>query len=119
MLDRHGRLPGKAAVNAKDGPKVFALAEDNLTLVLGSLAGKGFTRILVEAGTILSTAFLQEGFVDRLYWFRAPMVIGDTGKAAFGEGFSTVLSQVARWHHCSHMIFDNDMLDIFECSQAS
>ena len=47
--------------------------------VLTKLAETGLTRILVEGGAILATTLLKAGLVDRLYWFRAPIVIGGDG----------------------------------------
>ena len=119
VLDRQGRLPAKATVNAKDGVQVMALADKTLADVLKRLAENGITRVMVEAGATLSTAFLQAGLVDRLYWFRAPIVIGGNGLSVFGDGFPEMLSQLARWRQSDHIILENDTLDIFECSQAS
>ena len=116
VLDRKGRLPAKAAIH---GAQLLSLAEETLPAALKTLADKGITRVLVEAGPTLSTAFLQAGLVDRLYWFRAPMLIGGDGLPAIGSGFATELSQLARWKQSEHSIFGNDTLDIFECSQAS
>lgn len=83
------------------------------------LAQQGITRLLVEAGAALSTAFLQSGLVDRMYWFRAPLVIGNDGLAAFGGGFTPALSQLARWHVVEHVTLSPDSMDIMECSPAS
>lgn len=47
--------------------------------VLQELAQRGLTRVLLEGGAQTATAFLQAGLVDRLEWFRAPMVIGADG----------------------------------------
>lgn len=53
----------------------------SLSHAIELLAERGVTRLLVEAGPTLSTAFMEAKLVDRLYWFRAPVLIGD-GKAA-------------------------------------
>lgn len=52
--------------------------------LLAVLAGKGVTRLLVEAGPALATAILRAGLVDALAWFRAPSLIGGDGLAAVG-----------------------------------
>ena len=44
--------------------------------VLATLAEQGITRVLVEGGATLATAFLRAGLVDRLYQFDAPLLIG-------------------------------------------
>ena len=42
--------------------------------VLAALARQGITRVLVEGGATLATAFLREGLVDRLYLFEVPLL---------------------------------------------
>ncbi len=91
----------------------------DITEAMSLLAQQGITRLLVEAGAALSTAFLQSGLVDRMYWFRAPLVIGNDGLAAFGNGFSPALSQLARWHVVEHVTLPPDSMDILECSPVS
>jgi diaminohydroxyphosphoribosylaminopyrimidine deaminase/5-amino-6-(5-phosphoribosylamino)uracil reductase len=82
------------------------------------LAQQGITRLLVEAGAQLSTAFLQSGLVDRMYWFRAPVLIGNDGLAAVDAGFAQSLTQLARWKTLEHHYLHPDSLDILECLPA-
>ncbi len=49
---------------------------------LRALGGRGLTSVLVEGGGGLAASLLREGLVDRLVWFRAPMMIGADGLAA-------------------------------------
>ncbi|MDE3016786.1 MAG: bifunctional diaminohydroxyphosphoribosylaminopyrimidine deaminase/5-amino-6-(5-phosphoribosylamino)uracil reductase RibD [Pseudomonadota bacterium] len=90
VFDRQRRLPedSRLAMTAKDVPlwETALPVEEAVTW----LAEKGITRLLVEAGQKLSSAFLHSGLVDRIYWFRSPMVIGEGGLPAFGEGVSLV-----------------------------
>jgi len=106
LFDRKGRLPK----NAKLQPQwVFT---SPLSEALEFLTEKGITRLLVEAGTTLSTAFLQNGLVDRIYWFRAPVVIGEKGMPALNiesVPFKTI----------DQISLQPDTLDILECSPAS
>lgn len=57
---------------------------EDLTEVLAGLAERGITRLLVEGGAGLAGSLLRAGFVDRLAWFQAPIVIGSDGKSAVG-----------------------------------
>ena len=41
----------------------------NLKSVLSNLRSKGFNRILVEGGSELSSSFLEDNFVNLVYWF--------------------------------------------------
>lgn len=59
----------------------------SVTAALQALGARGITRLLVEAGGRLVAGFFRVGMVDRLVWYRAPMVIGGDGisaAAAFG-----------------------------------
>jgi diaminohydroxyphosphoribosylaminopyrimidine deaminase/5-amino-6-(5-phosphoribosylamino)uracil reductase len=53
--------------------------------VLAALASRGITRVLAEGGAELATSLLRARLVDRLAWFRAPVLIGGDGRAAIGD----------------------------------
>lgn len=59
----------------------LASAEGRLDLVetLKSLAGRGITRLMIEAGPILTTAFVKADLVDEAFVFHAPHPIGPDG----------------------------------------
>ena len=123
VFDRNGRLPknSQLAKTAKDVPVWIIpspLLGEELAPAINHLTEKGITRLLVEAGPTLSTAFLQSGLVDRIYWFRAPIVIGNDGLAAAGNGFSAELAKLARWQSVERIFLQPDTLEILECSQA-
>ncbi|WP_193180520.1 bifunctional diaminohydroxyphosphoribosylaminopyrimidine deaminase/5-amino-6-(5-phosphoribosylamino)uracil reductase RibD [Nisaea sediminum] len=54
----------------------------DLEAVLKLLAERGITRLMVESGGELATAFLRRELVDELVWFRAPAIIGEDGVGA-------------------------------------
>jgi diaminohydroxyphosphoribosylaminopyrimidine deaminase/5-amino-6-(5-phosphoribosylamino)uracil reductase len=54
----------------------------SIAAALGALGAAGLTRILVEGGASLASAFLLEGWVDAIVLYRAPMIIGGDGIAA-------------------------------------
>lgn len=114
--------PNKAALE-KLGVVFFAIERDDdtgfLPAVLSVLAQQGITRLLVEAGQKLSSAFMRSGLVDQIYWFRAPLVIGNDGLAAFDVGFDPDLASLPRWHHTEHITLDTDSLDIYTCLPES
>jgi diaminohydroxyphosphoribosylaminopyrimidine deaminase/5-amino-6-(5-phosphoribosylamino)uracil reductase len=50
--------------------------------ILTALGSQGITRLLVEGGSRMATALLEAGLVDRIAWFRAPVLIGADGLPA-------------------------------------
>lgn len=67
--------------------------EGNLDLAAGlaALGERGITRLLVEGGGRIIAALLRADLVDRLVWFRAPMLIGGDGiPVASGFGVDTL-----------------------------
>lgn len=59
-----------------------AQSRPDLDAVLGELAGRGITRLLVEGGATVEQAFLARGLADRLEIFRSPVTAGEGGQAA-------------------------------------
>ena len=66
--------------------QVDALSDDraDLTTVVARLAAEGLADLFVEGGGQVAASFLRRGLVDRLEWFRAPIVIGGEGRPAIG-----------------------------------
>ena len=119
VFDRQGRLSKDSKLmKTKDQWPVWEMASP-LSEAMEDLANRGITRLLVEAGAKLSTAFLHSGLVDRIYWFRAPLMIGNDGLAAIGDGFTPVLEELKRWQTIKQSALQPDTLDILECLPAS
>ncbi len=113
VFDRQERLPRDSQLaKTADTIPVWVMAQP-LPEALAALAQKGITRLLVEAGQKLSTAFLLNGLIDRIYWFRAPIEIGEGGLSATSEAID-----LAHWQRIDHITLQPDTLDILECSPA-
>ena len=54
----------------------------DMKAALAALARRGITRLLVEGGARLSASLILGGLVDRVEWFRAPMIVGGDGVGA-------------------------------------
>lgn len=66
------------------GSEVLEVAADEASHVdietaLLALGDSGITRLLVEGGSAIWTAFLEADLVDEVIWYVAPEVIGDDG----------------------------------------
>jgi diaminohydroxyphosphoribosylaminopyrimidine deaminase/5-amino-6-(5-phosphoribosylamino)uracil reductase len=95
-------------------------SEDGVSLaaVLELLTREGITRLLVEGGHRITTGFFREKLVDRLYWFRGPLLIGADGKGAMGELSVQTLADVHRFERQSAHQLDEDTLEVYTCSPA-
>lgn len=50
------------------------------TAVLAAIHRKGAASVLIEGGGQVAAAFLRAGLVDRIEWFRAPVLLGAEGR---------------------------------------
>lgn len=112
ILDRHHRLPPESAIaSTMDRYPTWILDHANLEAAIHHLAGKGITRLLVEAGQKINTSFLSSGMVDRIYWFKAPAIIGPKGLGAIDGDLEKTL---ARWHAVESLMLPPDTLTVLE-----
>jgi diaminohydroxyphosphoribosylaminopyrimidine deaminase/5-amino-6-(5-phosphoribosylamino)uracil reductase len=76
-------VPEPARMLANRGAEVLPVAAREgrleLTQVLKLFAERGITRLMVEAGPILSAAFIEADLVDEVALFRSPTAIGPEG----------------------------------------
>jgi diaminohydroxyphosphoribosylaminopyrimidine deaminase / 5-amino-6-(5-phosphoribosylamino)uracil reductase len=74
---------------AKD-PKTGSLSVEEL---LNSAMRAGVTSLMIEGGGQLAASFVKAGLVDRIEWFRAPILLGGDGLPCLGGlGLETVAS---------------------------
>lgn len=51
-----------------------------ISAVLAAIARAGCSSVLIEGGGQVAASFLRAGAVDRLEWFRAPILLGGEGR---------------------------------------
>lgn len=96
VLSARGLERTRAALLTAKGIEVIDVAGGrngrvDLTEALDKLAARGLTRVLVEGGGTVAGALLGAGLVDRIVWFRAPIVLGGDGvPAVAGFDFATL-----------------------------
>lgn len=83
----------------------------DLQAALGELGGRGLTRLLVEGGSHLSAALLRRDLVDRLAWFRAPVVLGGDAIAGVQSFGVDRLEQAPRFTRLSVAEMGQDMFE--------
>ncbi len=52
----------------------------SVTAILSALKRRGVASVLIEGGGQVAASFLRAGLVDRLEWFRAPILLGAEGR---------------------------------------
>jgi diaminohydroxyphosphoribosylaminopyrimidine deaminase/5-amino-6-(5-phosphoribosylamino)uracil reductase len=68
-----------------------------LEAALRALKGEGLERVMVEGGGQTAGAFLRSGLVDRIEWFRAPVVLGAEGRPGIGALAVNELTEAPRF----------------------
>lgn len=113
VLDRNNRIPKNAKIlTMQELSPTWIMQEQTIPEALQKLAEKGITSVLVEAGARLTAAFLENSLVDKIYLFRAPIMIGEGGLSVAGT-----LSKLANFKQIEHIKLENDDLEILECLQ--
>lgn len=79
VLDRTGRMPMGARVFAADRQVILR----SCTTIADAL--DGYDRIMIEAGAQIAAAALRADIVDRIEWFRAPVILGGDGLDVIAE----------------------------------
>ena len=83
----------------------------SLARLMEALGKMGFLSVMVEGGAEINASALQEGVVDKLLLFLAPILIGGTSTptAVGGDGIET-LRQATRLRHVRLERFGEDIL---------
>ncbi|WP_374570212.1 RibD family protein [Phenylobacterium sp.] len=87
---------------------------DNLDAVVAALAEQGQKRLFVEGGGRVAASFLRAGLVERLEWFRAPMVIGGEGRAAVADLALAALAAAPRFRRLDVRSVGDDLWERYE-----
>jgi diaminohydroxyphosphoribosylaminopyrimidine deaminase/5-amino-6-(5-phosphoribosylamino)uracil reductase len=95
---------------------VRAVGEDRpeLKIVVQTLAHEGLSRIFVEGGGQVAASFLRCGLVDRLEWFRAPIVIGGEGRPGVGALAVAALADAPHFRRVEARELGRDLWERYE-----
>jgi len=85
---------------------------------LSALAQLGVESVLLEGGGEVAAAFLGADLVDRLEWFRAPIILGGDARAGVGPLALERLSAAARWRRLDLRLLDDDVWESFVRERA-
>lgn len=86
----------------------------DLAAALHALEDEGLERVMVEGGGQVAGAFLCDGLVDRIEWFRAPMVLGAEGRPAIGALAVNELADAPRFRRTEVRTVGADLWERYE-----
>ncbi|MBS0296075.1 MAG: RibD family protein [Proteobacteria bacterium] len=81
---------------------------------LERLADAGVGSILVEGGGQVAASFLRCGLVQRIEWFRAPIMLGGEGRPAIGALALEALAQAPRFKRVAVEALGPDLWERYE-----
>jgi diaminohydroxyphosphoribosylaminopyrimidine deaminase / 5-amino-6-(5-phosphoribosylamino)uracil reductase len=117
LTGQRAALKDEMALRAQ-GAEVVRVQEANgrldLIAVVKCLGERGITRLMVEAGPILTAALLHADLVDAAALFRSPKVIGADGLDALDGMAFSALTQSPRIRSISTEALGSDSLELFE-----
>jgi diaminohydroxyphosphoribosylaminopyrimidine deaminase / 5-amino-6-(5-phosphoribosylamino)uracil reductase len=103
---------------AASGVEIIQTSRDargrpDVVAVLGELARRGITRLLVEGGAGVHASFLDRGLADRLEIFGAPTVLGGAGHNSVGAIAAFGLGEAPRFARTRRHLLGGDLLESF------
>jgi diaminohydroxyphosphoribosylaminopyrimidine deaminase/5-amino-6-(5-phosphoribosylamino)uracil reductase len=81
---------------------------------LSALEASGITKLLVEGGGEVAASFLRAGLVNRIEWFRAPILLGAEGRPCIGALELGRLGDAPRFHRVSVETLGADLWERYE-----
>jgi diaminohydroxyphosphoribosylaminopyrimidine deaminase/5-amino-6-(5-phosphoribosylamino)uracil reductase len=91
-----------------DGYPTTLITSHTFTELLDSLKSLGVNQVMVESGSLLGTALMNEGLIDEIVLYQAPSIMG-TGSRAIGDLGISTLSDALDWHFSDVQMIGRDL----------
>lgn len=118
VFGRERAGPAKAAILEAMGVQVEAAPAQgegvDLAAVLSRLQALGVKSLLVEGGGVLAASAIAAGLVDRLEWFRAPILLGAEGRPAVAALALGKLSEAPVFRRVAFQALGPDLWESYE-----
>ena len=75
---------------------------------------QGVSTLLVEGGGTLAASFIKANVIDRIEWFRAPLILGGDARSCFGDLGLDDLNFAQRFTRISLETLGDDSYEIYE-----
>ena len=85
----------------------------DLEYLLKRCAVEGINSIFLEGGGQLAASFLKAGLIDKIYWFRAPILIGGDGIPAIGAMGLNAMADASHWSIAATERIGQDILETY------
>lgn len=82
--------------------------------MLDALRSEGLPGVLVEGGGQVAASFLRAGLVNRIEWFRAPILLGSEGRPCLGALEIGALADAPRFSRVSVVTLGSDLWERYE-----
>jgi len=109
---------GQVAALEKAGAQTAKVAAQNGVVdashALRVLASQGIKTVLVEGGGKLAASLIAQDLVDRLEWFRAPIVLGAEGRPSVAALALTALSEAPAFRRVAVRELGPDLWESYE-----
>lgn len=86
----------------------------DVAAMLERLAALGFASVLAEGGGKVAASLIAADAVDRLEWFRAPIVLGAQGRPAIADLSYETLAQAPEWRRVALRELGPDLWESYE-----
>ena len=83
-------------------------------VVLDRLGERGIASVLIEGGGQVAASFLRAGLVNRLEWFRAPILLGGEGRPCVAALALAKLSEAPKFRRLSAEAVGDDLWERYE-----
>lgn len=93
---------------------VEADGRPTLKATLDILHARGVRSVLIEGGGEVAASFLREGRVDRMEWFRAPILLGSEGRPCVGALALAKLADAPKFRRKAVQVVGDDLWERLE-----
>ena len=110
--------PARHAILEAMGARIEAvetgLGGVDMSAVLERLAALGIGSMLVEGGGKIAASLIAAGAVDRIEWFRAPLILGGDGRPAIADLTYDALADAPRFKRVALRELGPDVWESYE-----
>ena len=114
------KAAGRPAVGAlrSAGVEIISVPEAaergiDIAAALRALANRGITRLLVEGGGHLATGLVRQRSVDRIVWFRAPILLGGDARPGITQLGLTEVADAPRFRRICQRRLGDDLMETY------